>query len=104
MRESPIACNMAAFDAAQRERHGALMEHLRSATQEVRELPNGYSLRLPPEQSMCLAVAEFITLERLCCPFLSFALEVEREGGPLWLRMTGRDGVKQLLKAELGLS
>jgi len=47
--------------------------------------------------------AEFITLERLCCPFLTLALEVERERGPLWLKLTGREGVKPFLRAELGL-
>jgi hypothetical protein len=47
--------------------------------------------------------AEFMTLERLCCPFLTLTLEVERERGPLWLTLTGREGVKPFLQAELGL-
>jgi hypothetical protein len=25
---------------------------------------------------------------------------VDREGGPLWLRLTGREGVKQFIKAD----
>src|SRR5215471_8461622 len=44
--------------------------------------------------------AEFITLERLCCPFYDFALESEREGGPVWLTLTGREGVKEFAKIE----
>ncbi len=51
---------------------------------------------------MCLAVAEFITLERLCCPFFEFGFEVERDGGPLWLRITGGEDAKWVLRVELG--
>jgi len=46
--------------------------------------------------------AEFISLERLCCPFLRFSLEVEPEGGPIWLRLTGREGVKAFIREEVG--
>ena len=31
-----------------------------------------------------------------------FALEIEREGGSLWLSLTGRDGVKPFIMAEVG--
>ncbi len=53
---------------------------------------------------MYLVVAEFIALERLCCPFLDFGLEVERNGGPLWFRMTGGKDAKRVLQANLGLA
>jgi len=36
----------------------------------------------------------------LCCPFFDIDLRVEKEGGPLWLRLTGREGVKQFIKAD----
>ena len=103
MRESPIACDLGGLDALQRERRQALREQISPATQEVKELPDGYAFRFPAEPSLCLAAAEFVTLERLCCPFFNFVLEVEKEGGPLWLRLTGREGVKEFLRAELGL-
>src|SRR5438034_1441692 len=48
-------------------------------------------------------VAEFIELERRCCPFFRFELEVQDEGRAAWLRLTGRMGVKQFIAAELGL-
>jgi hypothetical protein len=67
----------------------------------VRELADGYALRLPAENGMILSVAEFITLERMCCPFFSFELEVGRDEGALWLKLTGREGVKEFLKSML---
>ena len=41
--------------------------------------------------------------ERLCCPFLTFTLEVSPERGPLLLRLTGAEGVKDFIRAELHL-
>jgi hypothetical protein len=38
--------------------------------------------------------------ERLCCPFFEISLRFERDGGPLWLRLTGREGIKDFIKAE----
>ena len=45
---------------------------------------------------------EFIALERLCCPFFGFGLGIEREGGAAWLTLTGREGVKPFIMAEIG--
>ena len=60
-----------------------------------------YALRLPAET--LLTAAEWISLERRCCPFFGFTLEMERHGGPLWLRVTGPKGIKQFIRAEFGL-
>ena len=46
-------------------------------------------------------LSEFISLEKLCCPFLKFVIEVEAEGGPVWLRLTGREGVKAFIREEI---
>ncbi len=50
---------------------------------------------------MLIKAAEFISLEKLCCPFLSLEIEVEAEGGPVWLRLTGREGVKAFIREEV---
>ena len=99
--ESPIMCVVGALDAKQLARHQELRQQLREKTQEVRELADGYALRLPAENGMILSVAEFLTLERMCCPFFSFELEVGRDEGALWLKLTGREGVKEFLKSQL---
>jgi hypothetical protein len=38
----------------------------------------------------------------LCCPFFDFRLEL-RADGVLWLSLTGPEGVKDLLRAEMQL-
>jgi hypothetical protein len=101
--EAPFMCVLGALDAKQRERHQALAKQLHESIQEVKELPNGYAFRLPGDTLTILSVAEWTTFERLCCPFFTFALEIDGEGKPLWLRMTGRDGVKEFMRSELGI-
>ena len=98
-RESPFACDMSAIEPGQREQHMDTAKELFRATTNVRELPDGYAFRLLDEPGVLVKVAEFVALERLCCPFFGFALEVEPEGGAIWLRLTGREGVKPFIRA-----
>ena len=101
-KESPFACDMTAIAADQRNAHLAITSELFRTVENIRELPNGYSFRLPNESDVLLKAAEFIALERLCCPFFGFDLEIEREGGAVWLSLTGREGVKPFIIAEIG--
>lgn len=39
-----------------------------------------------------------------CCPFLGFTLELLPDDGPLTLRLTGPDGVREFLAAELDVA
>jgi hypothetical protein len=104
LEEPAIACDMTALDAAQRERQHILMERFRASLQETQSLQDGYAFRLPPDTATIMDTAEFIAIERLCCPFLNFALEIGPAGQPLWLRLTGRAGVKEFIEAEFGMS
>jgi hypothetical protein len=101
--ESPFACDMTALDPEGRNRHAIVTRELKDAIETVRELPDGYALRFTASQPSILMVSEFIARERLCCPFFSFELVTEKEGGPLWLRLRGRDGVKGFIQAELNI-
>lgn len=96
-----FACNMRAMTATERARYQELTKALLTATQEKRELPNGYGFRLPP--SSLLTAAEWISLERKCCPFFTFDMEQARDAGPVWLRITGTEGVKTFIRAEFQL-
>ena len=91
------------MSAAQRARHHVLAERLRLAALDFKELPDGYAARFPAEPATVWLIAEFITLERLCCPCFTLGLEVEKEGGPLWLKVTGRAGVKPFIRTEFGI-
>ena len=66
--------------------------------QEIQELPNGWVWRLPSTPQVLILVAEDLNMERLCCPFVHYTLEIEPNRGPFWLRMTGGEGVKDFLR------
>ena len=101
--EAPFACSLTALSAAEREHHKELSKVMHAAVKEIRELPNGYGFSFSGERRSILFLSEWISLERLCCPFFSFQLEVRSEGQPVWLRITGRDGVKGFMQSEFGI-
>lgn len=98
---SPFACDMSAIEPDSRGEHIATINELFRAVEDIRELPNGYAFRLPNKPDVLLRTAKFIALERMCCPFFGFAVEVEPEGGAVWLSLTGRDAVKPFIVAEI---
>ncbi|HEX8844246.1 MAG TPA: hypothetical protein VF791_06365 [Pyrinomonadaceae bacterium] len=102
LKESPFACDMGAIEPEKRGVHLTTISQLFQKVLSVRELNNGYAFQLPGEPGALVHAAEFIELERLCCPFFGFNLEVEAEGGSLWLSLTGRPGVKPFILAEIG--
>ena len=97
-----IACDMTAFSATERERYRQLRERLIGVVSAVVETPVGFTLTvsdsLPPGD-----IAEWLMLERRCCPFFSFSIECAGERGPVWLSVTGGAGIKPFIRAEFGL-
>ena len=101
MRSLPIACDTSAFGSPE-----AFATHLEegrrllSVATERRELNDGWALRLPGDDATVLACAHWMLGERRCCPFLTLSLECLPEG-ELWMRITGPEGTKDALRAEL---
>jgi len=94
-----IACDPNALAPDQQEYWvKEIVPKLYSAVQEIQELPNGWAWRLPSTPEILLLVAEDLNMERLCCPFVHYTLEIEPNQGPFWLRMTGSEGVKGFLR------
>src|ERR1700735_2691543 len=99
--ESPFACNRAALSAQARQRHfDELSPALRARKKSIRELRDGFEFEFPSDTATFQLVSEWVAGERLCCPFFDIDVHVEPDGGNLWLRLTGRDGVKQFIKVE----
>jgi hypothetical protein len=94
----PIACDPSALTDEQQARWMIVGKQLYPAIQEVRDLPDGYAFRLPNDAATLLLIAEDLSFERLCCPFLRFTLEVEPGHGPVWLSFTGGEGAKEFLR------
>ena len=102
LNENPsLACDLTAIPSEVREEHVITAPQLFALAREVQELPNGYAIRFANEPGRFMSIAKFIENERLCCPFFNFGLEIEPNTGPLWLRLTGGEGVKDLLQVTL---
>ena len=97
-----FVCNLGAMDSEQRARHSMLSRKLLGASEERRELEHGYAFRLASQKIPLAEIAEWIALERLCCPFFNLQIEAEADAGPAWLRITGTGEIKQFIRAELG--
>lgn len=103
MEVSSFSCNLLALDDNQRQRHSILTKEMVSKHLEIKELPDGYGLRFPHDHLLFKALSEWATLEQLCCPFLTITLELQHDLGPMWLKASGNDGVKEFLQTELGI-
>jgi hypothetical protein len=97
--DTRFACNLKALTPEQRTRHAKLTRDLLAGVWERRELPDGYAFRVHAALS---DVGEWIALERKCCPFFRFRLEVAGEDE--WLSIQGTEGVKQFIAAEFRFS
>ena len=100
--EQLFCCDMSAIAPADRQQHLAITRELFAKVRAIRELPNGYAFQLPADTRLLLSAAEFIVNERLCCPFFSFIIEVAAAGDTFWLQLTGREGIKPFIQAEIG--
>jgi hypothetical protein len=91
-----LECRLDVFDGPETLRYQALRAAIKTAVEEIRELTDGYAARLRPDQALFRQVAEWITLERRCCPFLGLGLSWS-EDDAVWLSLTGGPGVKAFL-------
>jgi hypothetical protein len=96
----PLACNMGVFTPTQREHHVQATSQLFRVVQNVQELENGYKFSFPNGTGFISKIAEFISNERLCCPFLRFTLNVNSMNEPISLSLTGPVGTQEFLRAE----
>ena len=96
--DTPLVCNMGVFTPAQQESHIQTTTELIQAVQHVQEVENEFAF--PNETEFISRIAEFISNERLCCPFLKFTLNIISNSEPVSLALTGPIGTQEFLRAE----
>jgi len=95
----PVACRVDAIQPEQRARWLEVGRRFYASVEQVVELPDGYALRLSPDHLPL--TAEYVMRDRLCCAFVRWEIVVEQAGGPLWLRVRGPSGTKDLSRAAM---
>ncbi len=96
-----FACDRLALAPEARKRHfDVLGPALRSMHKQIRELPDGYEFAFPSDPASVQTVSEWAAGEIRCCPFFDIVLRFEHGNGGFWLRLTGREGVKQFIRSD----
>ena len=103
LNEIPIACVREAGDLTPeaRKRGEEIWETIASRALGIEELETGYAIRFKLNDGLFLDLAELITYERHCCPFLEFALELKPDSEEMSLRLNGSKEAKEFLSMEL---
>jgi len=97
-----FACNMKAMSSEERKRQSEVLSPgLRASKLSSKELADGYEFQFPSDAKTYQMVAEWIGNERLCCPFFDFVMRVGNASAPMSLKISGPEGVKQFIRAEL---
>jgi hypothetical protein len=95
-----VAC--VPLSAAEVQRHLENGRALFAMVEEVRELADGWALRLPDAQGVLERLATFLALNRRCCTHVRHAVALEPFHGPTWLELSaGGETGKAALAGEL---
>lgn len=97
----PFACDMSALSGAQRAEHGEIMRALFGEVRVIHALQDGYRFVLSGDDATLDLTGRFIALERRCCPFFTFRVDVPADAAPE-LAISGPTGVQPFIEAEFG--
>ncbi|NOU73431.1 hypothetical protein GC098_18725 [Paenibacillus sp. LMG 31458] len=98
-----LACNISQIDPLQKTHYFNLRKDLTENLQ-VEEISCGYTFVFENTPTMLLKIAEWITFENLCCPFIRFSLHISGDDPTIRLDMTGNDQVKSLIQNEFNIA
>jgi hypothetical protein len=95
-----FVCNLKALTSSERAEHQQLTARLADAVRTTRDVAEGYAFAIDSTRFSFVDLARWSEFERRCCPFFDVQLEARRENGPMTLRLTGREGVKEFIRVE----
>jgi len=96
-----LACKLTSPELQQRK--ATVIASLQRLVMERQELENGFTYRFAGTDAVVDELASFIKTERLCCDFFDFSLTVKGDASAAWLTITGPQGAKEFITAELVL-
>lgn len=97
-----IACSLSTPEF--HKRRETVVASLRQDALDVRETERGYAYKFAGGDEVLERLVEFIRTERQCCPFFTFTLTIGSQQSDTWLELSGPDGTKEFIRAELGIA
>ena len=99
---SPTACNLLEPDFAKR--LVELTEDIFGGASRRDELEDSYESAFAGNAEWVGKLVDFLSSERIYCPFFAFELIFEPRSGSIWLRVKGAEGVKEFIERVYGAS
>lgn len=69
-----------------------------SQVKGIDELENGYILKFEDKDDILLKLTDYLMIEKECCPFFIFDLNIQPNSNGISLKITGQEGAKDMLK------
>ena len=85
------------------ERRKYLLGYFATALQQIKPVNKGYAFTFKGNEETLKEMVQLIHLERKCCRFLKFDLEISNEQHPINLKITGPKGTQEFLRQMLEL-
>lgn len=98
--EPLFSCNLRAISTLQRPRYNELLKRIRTAIRDRNEIAHGYTFRLDSQVVTLPEAAEWIVMERRCCPFLTIQLSASGNQADWVLTLIGPPGAKPIIAVE----
>jgi hypothetical protein len=92
---------MNGLTSAERSELPKLIDLLIESQPKVRELTNGYEIKFAHGKHLFPVATKWVAYENRCCPFFDLSVSIARNDGPMVVRITGPDGVKAFIAADL---
>jgi hypothetical protein len=91
---------MNVFTPNEREEHMHATTQLLQSLREIGDVENGFQFTFPNERNILTRLVEFISKERMCCPFLEFTLKIVPNHESVSLTLNGPEGTREFLLEE----
>jgi hypothetical protein len=88
-KEIPVACCHSVFTTEQRVEYKSIWGELETRRLGITELENGYQHSFPGDAETLWLINEWVSMERKCCPFLTFTVIASNADEPVLLQLTG---------------
>ena len=91
-----IACQLP--DEAFKQRKATIGSTIVSKAILTEEIERGSQFSFPYSETMLTELAEFINVEKQCCPFINFHLVLDNNSNNIVLLLTGAEGTSEFIK------
>jgi len=100
-KKNELSCKLTTPELQKRKE--TIIASLKRQIIEKKELKDGFAYKFQGADNVLDELIEFIKTERECCNFFTFSLSISGDKSEIRLELTGADGAKDFITAELEL-